>query len=492
MTCRERRSWTEDEDDLLRNAVKQEDPDGNPPSKWHQISKHVPNRTNKDCRKRWFAKMASVVAKGGWSADEDERLIEAVQKYGTKWSLVAGIVQTRNNDQCAKRWSDTLNPDIDRTVWSPEEDAQLLDAVEVMGKSWTKIVKTYFPGRTGLSAKNRYSRLIRINSDPSKGARTRRRSVSNVPYARHRSPTSASSSSDNNSISPGIDPLFPCVADVPEFAPLMSLSPSTLDDLAFRRSLTTDTPGMISGDFVNSSASEYLNMGASSTVHPSPSRSSSSLDAFMTELSASSFDLPTNAPPPFRPNRPRMHPSHMSFSDSNVIYDPQHPWTPGSRPSVHTNTSYMPQTTSKQATNLAAATYPFPFPIDNFSAASSPSLSINTSSLPPTPSSLNGLLSPSPSNSPSTIRQHYVGPDDLMTMLQTCGDVPQYHHNPSGYYNKRMSQPSQSRNDPRRMLGHPHSMRDPHLQEPTTVHSFVNGLWGNMCSPTRLPGSPSS
>lgn len=61
-----------------------EDP-GNPnPSKWHAIATHVPNRTNKDCRKRWFAKMASNVVKGGWAPDEDERLVSAIQKYGVR------------------------------------------------------------------------------------------------------------------------------------------------------------------------------------------------------------------------------------------------------------------------------------------------------------------------------------------------------------------------------------------------------------------------
>ncbi|KAL0059766.1 hypothetical protein AAF712_013453 [Marasmius tenuissimus] len=85
MLYRERRSWTAEEDQLLREAVNREDP-GNPtPSKWHAISKHVPNRTNKDCRKRWFAKMASDVVKGGWSPDEDERLVKAIEKYGTRY-----------------------------------------------------------------------------------------------------------------------------------------------------------------------------------------------------------------------------------------------------------------------------------------------------------------------------------------------------------------------------------------------------------------------
>ncbi len=116
--------------------------------------------------------MASDVVKGGWAPDEDERLVKAIERYGTRWSMVASLVGTRNSDrrscraaalmhhayatlECAKRWTDTLNPSIDRTSWTPESDALLINAVNEHGKLWTKIVKTYFPGRTGLSAKNR-------------------------------------------------------------------------------------------------------------------------------------------------------------------------------------------------------------------------------------------------------------------------------------------------------------------------------------------------
>ncbi|KAJ7429474.1 Homeodomain-like protein [Mycena galericulata] len=158
-TNRERRQWTAQEDELLRLAVDREEP-GNPaPSKWHAIAQHVPNRTNKDCRKRWYAKMSSDVVKGGWAPDEDQRLLNAIDCFGTRWSLVASMVQTRNSDQCAKRWCDTLNPAIDRTAWSAEADDLLVHAVREHGKVWTKIVQMYFPGRTGLAAKNRWGFL---------------------------------------------------------------------------------------------------------------------------------------------------------------------------------------------------------------------------------------------------------------------------------------------------------------------------------------------
>ncbi|KAG6873481.1 hypothetical protein C0995_015184 [Termitomyces sp. Mi166 len=216
MLCRERRSWTAKEDQLLRDAVAKEDPDNPNPSKWHAIAKHVPNRTNKDCRKRWFAKMASDVVKGGWAPDEDEKLVKGIEQYGTRWSLVASVVQTRNSDQCAKRWTDTLNPAIDRTTWTPEADELLLQAVNEHGKVWTKIVKTYFPGRTGLSAKNRYihsvpirvklelmqgnryNSITRFNAD--RGTRSRRKTPDLLPYLSHRKSESVSSSS--SSVSP--------------------------------------------------------------------------------------------------------------------------------------------------------------------------------------------------------------------------------------------------------------------------------------------------
>lgn len=149
---------------MLRAAIKLEEPHTDRPSKWHSIARHVPGRTNKDCRKRWCATMASIVSKGGWSSEEDRKLLDAVEKHGTKWSVVASLVETRNSGQCAKRWQDTLNPAIDRSAWSAEEDTKLLDAVENMGTCWTNIIKSYFPGRTALAAKNRYSHLNRSSS----------------------------------------------------------------------------------------------------------------------------------------------------------------------------------------------------------------------------------------------------------------------------------------------------------------------------------------
>lgn len=197
---RDRRAWTDDEDELLRRAIDKEDGDANPPSKWHAIAKHIPNRTNKDCRKRWWAQMATRVSKGSWSAEEDERLFSAVDELGTKWAAVASRVGTRNSGQCAKRWNDALNPAIDRSGWTHEEDQQLLKAVESQGHCWANIARTYLPGRTGLAAKNRYNHLIRGSSDRSPSSRGRRMSA--AAAMRRRSTRGSSISSMSSPPSP--------------------------------------------------------------------------------------------------------------------------------------------------------------------------------------------------------------------------------------------------------------------------------------------------
>ncbi|KAF4597739.1 hypothetical protein EYR40_008204 [Pleurotus pulmonarius] len=157
---RQRKLWTDEEDRILRAAVYVEDPESTN-KKWNLIAKHLPGRNNRDCRKRWHNQMSSLISKGPWTPEENERLMQAVSQFGTKWSQVAAAVKTRNGSQCAKRWYDKLDPNIRHESWTADEDTLLFSAVERHGRVWSTIVSQYFPGRTGLDAKNRYTCLTR-------------------------------------------------------------------------------------------------------------------------------------------------------------------------------------------------------------------------------------------------------------------------------------------------------------------------------------------
>jgi len=144
-----RRNWTVEEDALLRRVVSngQRHPPPLPllfsltlpnkqtlthihhiiaiansrPLLWREFAKHIPGRSNKDCRKRWWNSLADNTIKGPWSEEEDERLIEGVQKNGCNWNVVSRAVGTRNSDQCSSHWSQVLDPGINYCDWSKEE-----------------------------------------------------------------------------------------------------------------------------------------------------------------------------------------------------------------------------------------------------------------------------------------------------------------------------------------------------------------------------------
>lgn len=67
---------------------------------------------------------------GTWLPAEDGRLREAVAKHGSRWVAVAAEVGTRNGDQCAKRWSENLNPELDHSPWS-HEDVSLVQFCQI-------------------------------------------------------------------------------------------------------------------------------------------------------------------------------------------------------------------------------------------------------------------------------------------------------------------------------------------------------------------------
>ena len=174
--------------------------------------------------------------------EEDEKLREAVEMYGARWSKIAEAVGTRNGDQCWKRWYDCLDPRIDKSPWTTAEvcpehklecphqtthssqvspqDALLLQLVAQNGRNWSDIVHRHFPNRTSLSAKNRYSILRRkqttAGSSPKKSSNNSSPSVSTTRFTPSSSissnsflniPTTPSSVSRSTSATPEPDSL---------------------------------------------------------------------------------------------------------------------------------------------------------------------------------------------------------------------------------------------------------------------------------------------
>ncbi|RAK98987.1 uncharacterized protein BO80DRAFT_446818 [Aspergillus ibericus CBS 121593] len=156
MHSRTRNYWTAEEDQILREEVMVQVSTLGSVKDWTTIAARLDSRrTNKDCRKRW-SKLEGNVNKGVWSGDEDERLRRAVGEFGFAWTLVAQEVQTRHADQCAKRWNHFLDPNLIHDGWTDGEDERLLRAVGTYGRVWRVISEKEFPRRSATDLKNRY------------------------------------------------------------------------------------------------------------------------------------------------------------------------------------------------------------------------------------------------------------------------------------------------------------------------------------------------
>lgn len=168
---RQRRLWTQEEDEKLRLLVSYWGDQCGRNGHWVKISSHFDNRTPKDCRKRWFHSLDPRHKRGRWTESEDRTLIEAYERLGPQWQRVAQLIPGRTDDQCAKRWSDVLDPSISMRLrdWDEEEDRKLLDLIEKYGTKW-RVISKEMEGRTGLTCRNRWRKLVRMSEKAQQAA----------------------------------------------------------------------------------------------------------------------------------------------------------------------------------------------------------------------------------------------------------------------------------------------------------------------------------
>jgi hypothetical protein len=160
--------WTKEEDDVLVAAVEKFGT-----KNWKAVSKVVFGRNQVQCLHRWTKILQPGLTKGPWSIAEDRKLLEWVQKEGpNKWTACAEYIKGRSGKQCRERWLNTLNPGVKKGNWEPEEDFKIFHLFKQFGSQWSKI-NLHFERRTENSIKNRfYSTLRRIAAEKRKESST--------------------------------------------------------------------------------------------------------------------------------------------------------------------------------------------------------------------------------------------------------------------------------------------------------------------------------
>lgn len=94
------RHWTDAEDKKLIYAVTQ----SHLPLKWARIASLVSNRTGKQCRERYFNHLHTKVKMTEWSPLEDALICRLYKSIGSKWVEISKFIPGRSDNNCKNRW----------------------------------------------------------------------------------------------------------------------------------------------------------------------------------------------------------------------------------------------------------------------------------------------------------------------------------------------------------------------------------------------------
>ena len=101
--------------------------------KWRKISQQLfgqgSTRTSDQIGQRWRKVLRPEIQnqhKGKWTEEESNKLAALVREHGEDWERVAQLMGTRSRKQCKYRWENGIDPALNRSDWSPDEDAAVL------------------------------------------------------------------------------------------------------------------------------------------------------------------------------------------------------------------------------------------------------------------------------------------------------------------------------------------------------------------------------
>ena len=142
--------WTPFEDKILYMIAK-----SNGCKNWKKIAEQQNNRTATQCYMR-YSIIKSKYEKGRWTKEQDEELLNLVNKHGKHWSKISKFyIKNRTGKQIRDRYVNVLDPNLNKEAFSNSEDEKIVQMYILHGRKWAFISKMLY-NRTSESVKNRF------------------------------------------------------------------------------------------------------------------------------------------------------------------------------------------------------------------------------------------------------------------------------------------------------------------------------------------------
>nr|CAN80942.1 hypothetical protein VITISV_012175 [Vitis vinifera] len=111
-----RGSWSKEEDDRLIHYIRL-----NGHGSWRSLPKAAGLlRCGKSCRLRWINYLRPDVKRGNFAIDEDDLIIKLHKLLGNKWSLIAGRLPGRTDNDIKNHWNTHIRRKLIRGGINPK------------------------------------------------------------------------------------------------------------------------------------------------------------------------------------------------------------------------------------------------------------------------------------------------------------------------------------------------------------------------------------
>ncbi|KAJ8669666.1 hypothetical protein QAD02_000925 [Eretmocerus hayati] len=130
---------------------------------WGNIASFMTKWTKQQVYFRWVYSLAPHLKKGRFSQEEDDVLLEAVEKYGQNFCKISALIMTNRTNIQLKDHYQTLTSRKEQAKknWTLEEDKQLTELYEKYGTDWAKIITEMDSEVTRIQVRHRHAALQR-------------------------------------------------------------------------------------------------------------------------------------------------------------------------------------------------------------------------------------------------------------------------------------------------------------------------------------------